>query len=312
MVQKKEGIKSMDKRTKKLLALIGVFVLLLVLLWGVKYWNQKQKEKQEEETRAAKIYVTDLPDVIEVSYNMENDNYTFSKKDDTWVYTEDEEFPLKQSVPEQIVDTFGNLEAERELKDGDDLKDYGLDNPAYTVALKTADGKNTILDFGNAVDDSYYLAVEGRDEVYTVAAEVLEKLQYTKDEMAQFDPYPDIGNGNLVKETITEKDKITTYDSANDGDTENIAAVAGGLGAVTLESAADYSVTDEDLPGYGLDEEKRITVKATYTEDGTEKELILYIGDDNGSDKRYVMINDSRIVYLISAAVCDNILNISD
>lgn len=302
----------MNKRTKKLLVLTGVFFLLLFFLFGVKYWNQKQKEKQDEETQAAKIYVTDLTDVIEVSYNMVNEDYTFAKKDDTWVYTEDEEFPLKQSVPEQIVDTFGRLEAERELKGGDGLKAYGLDDPVYTVALKTADGKHTILGFGNAVGDSYYLAVEGCDEVYTVAAGVLEKLQYTKDELAQFDSYPDIGSGNLVKETIIEKDRITIYDSANDDDTENIATAAGGLGAVTLEAAADYSAADEDLPEYGLDEEKRITVKAAYTEDGTEKELILYIGKENGSGSRYVMVNDSRIVYLIPTTVCDNILNVSD
>ena len=302
----------MNKRTKKLLALTGVLFLLLVFLFGVKYCNQKQKEKQEEETQEAKVYVTDLAEVVEVSYDIGNGDHTFVKKDGAWVYTEDEEFPLKQSIPEQIVDTFGRLEAERELKDGDDPEAYGLDDPAYTVTLKTDGDKNTVLYFGNAVGDSYYMTAEGCDEVYTVAAGILEKLQYTKDELAQFDSYPNIGSGNLVKETIIAKDKVTTYDSANDDDTENIAAVAGGLGAVTLEAAADYSAADEDLPEYGLDEEERITVKVVYTEEETEKELTLYIGDDNGSDKRYMMVNDSRIVYLVPTAVCDNILNVSN
>ncbi len=85
--------------------------------------------------------------------------------------------------------------------------------------------------------------------------------------------------------------------------------MAGGLGAVTLSEAADYSVSDEDLRSFGLDEESRITVEAVYTDDGEEKVLTLYIGDENEDGNRYVMINDSRIVYLISDEICQNILN---
>lgn len=85
--------------------------------------------------------------------------------------------------------------------------------------------------------------------------------------------------------------------------------MAGGLGAVTLSEAADYSVSDEDLGSFGLDEESRITVEAVYTDDGEEKVLTLYIGDENAEGNRYVMINDSRIVYLISDEICQNILN---
>lgn len=302
----------MDKKIKKLFLLIGIFLLLLLILSGVKYWNRRQEEKQEKETEAARVYVTDLKDISEISYNVGNGEFTFVKKDGTWVYMEDEDFPLKQSVPEQIADTFGKLEAERELKDGDDLGDYGLTEPAYTVSLTIADGQQTVINFGNAVDDSYYLTVEESGIVYTAAASVLDELQYTMDELAQFDTYPTIGSGNLVKETITEDGKTTTYDSENDDDTENIAVVAGGLGAVKLEAAADYSAADEDLVKYGLDEDSRITVNVLYTEDDMEKELILYIGNENGDEKRYVMVDDSRIVYLISNAVCDNILNKGD
>ena len=42
---------------------------------------------------------------------------------------------------------------------------------------------------------------------------------------------------------------------------------------------------------------------------GEEKVLTLYIGDENEDGNRYVMINDSRIVYLISDEICQNILN---
>ena len=66
---------------------------------------------------------------------------------------------------------------------------------------------------------------------------------------------------------------------------------------------------EEDLAGYGLDEASRITVEAVYTTDGEENTIVLYIGAEDESGNRYVMINDSRIVYLISDEVCKNILN---
>lgn len=302
----------MTKKTKKLLLLFGIFLLLLGILFGIQARNKRQEQKDAEEKEAAKIYVTDLKNVSEVRYNVGNGEFGFAKQNDKWILTEDSDFPLKQSVPEQIIDTFGKLEAQRELKDGDSLEAYGLKNPAYTVCLTTTDGAQTTLQFGNAVDDSYYLTVEGTDRVYTVASGVLDELQYTMDELAQFDTYPEIGSGNLLKETITENGKTTTYDSGKEEDAENIAAVAGGLGAVKLDTAAEYSVSDEDLPKFGLDEKARITVEVTYKANDIEDAMTLYIGNTNGSDKRYVMINDSRIVYLISDEVCKNILNVDD
>ena len=157
--------------------------------------------------------------------------------------------------------------------------------------------------------DDYYVMKSGSDTVYTVASSVIDPFNYALDDMAQLDDYPSIGSGNLVKEVITQDGGTTTYDSENDDQAEDIAAVAGGLGAVTLSEAADYSVEDEDLDMYGLDGTSRITVEATYTQDDEDQLLTLYIGNEDGNGNRYVMINDSRIVYLISDEICDNILN---
>ena len=145
--------------------------------------------------------------------------------------------------------------------------------------------------------------------VYTVSSTAADNLTQSLDEMAQLDEYPSIGSGNLKKVSITENGETTAYDSENEDQSEDISGIAGGLGAVTLSEAADYSVADADLAGYGLDEASRITVEVTYTEDDEDKTMTLYIGGDNGDSSRYVMIDDSRIVYLISDEICSNILN---
>lgn len=309
MVQEKKGIGGRKMKNKKAVPiLIAVLAVLLVVYFGLQSWNKKQEEEEES---GESILVTELDadTITAVSYNVGNGELAFEKQDDTWYYAEDKDFPLDQSYLQNIVDGMCAITADRKLEDGDALADYGLEEPAYTVQLTDSEGNTTQIGFGDLTGDNYYVNVNGSDQVYTVVSTALDDLQYTLDEMAQLDEYPSIGSGNLKKEVITENGETTTYDSENEDQAEDIAAVAGGLGAVTLSEAADYSVEDADLAGYGLDEESRITVEATYTEDEEEKVLTLYIGTEDGDGSRYVMMNDSRIVYLISTEICDNILN---
>lgn len=295
-----------------LLPLLLILLLLILVLAFMQRHNQQQEEEQEAEKEASTIYITDIAEIDSISYRTGDNEFTFEKEGGSWIYKQDPDFPLAQSYPEQIASTYGKLTAQRELENGDELEDYGLTEPAYTIRLTDPDGNETGLKIGNAVDDAYYLLNESTEKIYTVSSAAATVLQHTLEEMAQLDTYPNIGSGNLKKEVITRGGETTTYDSENEDDAKNIAAVAGGLGAVTLSSAADYSVEEKDLAGFGLDEKSRTTVEATYTTDEEEQVLKLYIGGEDGNGNRYVMMNDSRIVYLISAEVCKNILNIEE
>lgn len=304
--------KSMRKKNRGILILLSVLILLVAVYFGLRTWNAQQEEKAQEEQEAATVHVTDTSaeDIVSLKFNVGNGDLEFSKEDDQWYYTPDKDFPLQQSYPEDMAETVGSITAGRELTDGDSIDAYGLDEPAYTIEYTDADGNTTELLFGDMTGDDYYVMLNGNDTVYTVNSSVIDPFNYTLDDMARLDDYPSIGSGNLVKEVITQNGETTTYDSEDEDQAEDIAAVAGGLGAVSLSEAADYSVEDEDLDVYGLDEDSRITVEATYTQDDEEQLLTLYIGNEDGSGNRYVMLNDSRIVYLISDEICDNILNV--
>lgn len=296
------------KKNKTLLILLGVLIVLLAAYFALKAWNRQQAEK-DEESDAVVVTQIDPAAIKAISYDIGDGERAFEKRDGTWIYTPDADFPLDQSVPETIAEDMGQLKADRELVDGDELADYGLEEPDYTVTLTEADGTVTEIRFGNTVDDYYYVSLDDSGTVYTVPSSAADNLSQSLNDMAQFDDYPSIGSGNLKKVVITSGETSIVYDSENEEQSEDISAIAGGLGTVALSEAADYSVADADRGNYGLDNASRTTVEVTYTEDNEDKTMTLYIGGEDGDGSRYVMIDDSRIVYLISDEICGNILN---
>lgn len=334
----------MEKRTRTLCLLVGAVVLLLVAYFGIRGFNKNQEKKAEKEAKASEIYLTKMEDVTEIRYNIGNGEQAFVKESDSdnWEVEAQPDFPLAQTYPEQIASDFGTLKAERELKDADQLSDYGLEDPVYTVELSDSKGNTHQISIGNMTGDTYYATVDDSQTVYTVSAAVMEDLQYSLEEMAQLDQVPSIGSGNLVEETITKAGSQTTYSADNKDDSEAVATVIGGLGALTLDTVENYTVQPEELASYGLDEGNRTQVDAVYststdsdagetdeaepaTSDfdsensdtgnsdsdtsGKEKTYTLYIGTQAEDGTTYVMPKGSGIVYKVTTTVCKNILN---
>lgn len=291
-----------QKRT--LMILILVFAGLLALYAGITFYQKSQSAKKSS---SGQLTVKNMNAITSISYN-NGQHLSFVKKDGTWYYEKDSEYPLEQSYLSTMASQFQKIAAVRRLKNGDSLKDYGLEKPAYTIKVKDKEGTETTYYIGNASGDNYYLTLDDKSEIYTVSADLLSNLSYSLKDMMKTDTFPTLSSGNLKKVVITGGGKKKTYTSKSKTDMDNI---AGGLGVFTFGDCQNYSVKDKELSKYGLDSKSRISVDITYkdTDSKKTKNLTLYIGSkDKDKENYYVQLKGSKMVYLSDADVVKNIL----
>ena len=123
-------------RKRTLSILILVFAGLLALYTGISIYQKHSSEKKESENI---IWIKKLSSLTSISYN-NGENLSFVKENGTWYYTSNKEYPIVQSYLKELASQFQNVEAVRELKDGDSLSNYGLDQPSYTIKVEDKNG----------------------------------------------------------------------------------------------------------------------------------------------------------------------------
>lgn len=299
----------MDRKKKKTIILLALILLLIVANGATSVWSSKSEKKKEKEAEASKIYLTDASDITAYSYSDGNQNMSFTKVDDAWIYDEDNEIPMNQDTVQSTADAIRQITAVRELDNPDQLSDYGLDNPSYTIQFQDSDGTITEILIGNGAGENYYAAVEDTGKVYTISSDFQNYLQFDLTNLVQYDTVPSIGSGNLKSVTITENGADTVYE-----DDDQTGELAGGFGTLNLTDCVDYHASADALAQYGLDESQRITAKAVYT-DSSDKEqtFCVYLGKTDGAgENRYVMVEGSDMVYRISESVAQNMITIEE
>lgn len=297
------------RKKKTMLLLGGALVALLCCYAGLTVWNDHQKKEAETEEEASKIYLVDAEELTAVSYTDGESTLGFVKEDGTWYDAEDREIPMNQDVVSGFADTVASLTAKRELKDPDDVADYGLDAPAYTISFTAKDGEDGAVYIGDMTGEDYYAMVKGSDKIYTISDNLPYSMDFDLYGYVQTDTVPSISSGNLKKVEITENGAVITYE-----DEDALGELAGGWGTLSLTELADYHVTEETLADYGLDEASRVIAAAEYedTNTGDTDSFTVYLGSTDEDGNRYVMVEGSVLVYTISSSVADNMLTVEE
>ena len=305
--------------------------------------NKKQKEEEttQTETQETKTLLNlNKEDIVKLSYIKENNIMEFEKKEDTWIYTSNPELPLLQNYLTNMISIFTNLAATRTIEETtNNLNEYGLEKPAYTITVTTSDKKQTTLYLGikNPITSDYYAYIDGVEGVYTIGSDRFSYFDYPLYEMAQADIFPTIDSSSIDELSLTwngQEIKLETleessYDSSNliswylTSPFEHEIAADSSLIDTQLQKIENIMYaklaafqsspfTEEQLEEMGFTNPKgKISFHYIDSKTGTleQKSYTMLIGNSDGGEYYYAMEEGSNKVNFIGASTIDSIMS---
>ena len=273
----------MKKSTKLVSAVVVLAVLGGVYVGLNTYVSKEEKtESSSEEESKTEVFSVKTDDIKSLGFIVDKKAVTFEKKDDSWVKKDETAFPVNQTTLDSAASAIETVEADRVLKNVDNLTEYGLDSPSNTITVDTSDG-TTKFNIGdeNTSTNQYYITKDDDDStVYVVAASTVTPFMDSLYDYAQGEDFPTIDSSTVKKVQVSEdKDSYVleensdgaTWDVSSDGssdketaDTTAAGNVTSGLGNFAFDQFVDYNA--EDLSKYGLDK-PYATITVDYQEE---------------------------------------------
>ncbi|MCD7957437.1 MAG: DUF4340 domain-containing protein [Lachnospiraceae bacterium] len=286
----------MKKKSVKLIAGVVVIVLLCGAYFGLRVYNQKTEEAEEEAAAGETILEVDTSALTAVSFLIDGEEVSFSlQDDDTWQKDDDETFPVSQTALLSPLSELSELKSLRTLTEIEDASEYGFDEPQNLITLTDEDGNETIVTIGSNNDSTgndYLMLNEDTTTVYTVSTDLREGFSDDLYDYAESEELPSFlasdVTGILVETADGENYELYIEDSVwmvsgaseNGADDADVTAEeleegveADSDEADTLTSTvAGISYVDfldhncSDFSEYGLDE-PAVTLTITYEEE---------------------------------------------
>ena len=332
------------KRTKKLLILLGVLIVVCAASFAASKLNPELSTGSGD-TESSAVFTLDANSVTVLSFRYTG-SLSFERDNGTWYSDDDPDFPLDGTRIDRMVSAISSISAERTIDDPAALSEYGLSDPICQVTVSTGSGEESVLSFGNEAElgGSRYMST-GDGKVYLVDKNIIDSFDCGLYDLVTKELLPDMSN--IVSFTVESGDSHYELDHIEnsglaysddyvwfykDGDdyltldTALTKAFTGKITWLTWGECVNYKANDDDLKAYGLADPAAV-VKVNYIE---SSEVATNMTDSSGStiydtqetehtfkleigsyldDKCYARIAGSQMVYLIDGTICDNLLH---
>ena len=330
------------RKATKLYALLGVLLVVCIAAFAV----SRYEEKKEQIKNSGEV-ILEIPTDSVTALSWTNDSGTFSfTKDETWVYDDDNAFPVDEEKINNMLEQFTSFAAAFAIDDVEDYAQYGLDEPICTIRI-TAGEKSYTVELGDfsKMDEQRYVSI-GDGKVYLASEDPYDSYSVVLRDMIRNDTIPSFNTASQItfsgEESYTivrdengksiDQDDVYFVDG-NPVDTTNVSSYLSVLRSLSLTEYVSYNVTAAELSEFGLDE-PNLTVELAYIvndSDGNETDtgsLTLHIAQNpeeaaayeeavqkNLADLPdvtcYVRVGQSQIVYKISQDVYDQLTDVS-
>lgn len=206
-------------RSKKLGILLGILVIACIATFAV-----MQMEERKEQIRNSEEIILEIPSdtVQSLSWEYEGNTLAFHKAE-TWLYDEDEAFPVSEERILDLLEPFEAFGVSFVIEDVEDYGQYGLDDPLCTINLATEEQSWKIMvgDYSK-MDSKRYVSI-GDGNVYLVQNDPLNDFDTDLRNMIDNDETPDFERVSKIafsgEETYTI---LYTEDSADPYSSEDV------------------------------------------------------------------------------------------
>lgn len=330
------------RKATKLYALLGVLLAVCIAAFAVSRYEEK---KEQIKNSGEVILEIPMDSVTALSWTNESGTFSFTK-DETWVYDDDNAFPVDEEKINDLLEQFTSFAAAFAIDDVEDYAQYGLDEPICTIHITAGEESYTVeLGDFSKMDEQRYVSI-GDSKAYLVSHDPLDEFDAVLRDMILDDTVPEFDTAEQIEFSGSENYTIIRDEDGKsicaddiyftDGqplDTDNVDTVLSAIQSLSLTNYVSYNVTDEELTTFGLDAPE-LTVKMEYStrdDDGNVEDsgtLLLRISrnpeevaayeeavekdeDDLPDVTCYVRVGQSQIVYEISQSVYDQLTAVS-
>ena len=261
----------MKKKSVNLITAVGVLVVLSGAYVGVKAYVAKQDaaESESAEEENSEIVSIASADEKSIKFVIDKKEVTFEKDEDSWVKSDETDFPVDQDKIDTLVSSLNSITAERTLKDVEDASEYELDQPENTITVTTEDGETTVIRLGmenDATSQEYIDLNKDSSTVYVVSNSTFSSFEGSLYDFAKSGTFPTVDSSTVSKISVdaksssyvVEKDENNFWNITGDGDTEKAdsakaTTLSTALSSMAYSSYVNYNCSDDQLSQYGLD-----------------------------------------------------------
>ena len=310
------------KRQRRLMVLLGILVICIGAAAVISNINFEEKMVGTETA----IVDVESSEITSLSWNYE-EAVSFTCEDDQWKYTEDENMPVNQELLGEIAENLSDITSDKMVEEPQALSVYGLDDPAYSLSVGTAD-ETVEISIGNEsfTDGEVYIST-GDGYVYLTDSSLIDEISYSLYDLVQTDEIPEMET--VTEVAIDKEDPADIVYQENSGygysdaytyylkngeeyqnlDNENTETLFSTLSGFSWEECVDYYAEDSELATYGLDDPDAVVTVSYEDEEGTAQQFIYEVASADGS--YYGRVKDSAVVCGISQDVYDAAVNAS-
>ena len=331
------------RKATKLYALLGVLLVVCIAAFAISRYEEKK-----EQIRNSGEVILEIPTESVTALSWTNESGTFSfTKDETWVYDDDNAFPVDEEKINDLLEQFTSFAAAFAIDDVEDYAQYGLDEPICTIHITAGEESYTVeLGDFSKMDEQRYVSI-GDGKAYLVNHDPLDEFYAVLRDMILDDTIPEFDTVKQIAFSGEESYTIS-YDEGGtsicaddvyftDGtplDTDTVNEWLTALRSLDLTNYVSYSATGEELQTFWLDN-PALTVALDYSsssdEDGNETDsgtFVLHLSQNpeeqaayeeaiaNEEDELpdvtcYARVGESQIVYQITQSEYDTLTDVS-